>query len=175
MEEFLSTPSARRATNAGVPAAQLTGDFYPRPPRGGRHHAAVPVAEPALFLSTPSARRATGVPGFAYFHNPISIHALREEGDGCHHTFKHFAREFLSTPSARRATLVVDAVLHQKVFLSTPSARRATQCQRYAPTGSAISIHALREEGDVCAKLFVVVGGRFLSTPSARRATMSIV
>ena len=56
-------------------------------------------------------------------------------------------------------------------FLSTPSARRATgdccTCRRW----NAISIHALREEGDE--KRLTVNGsaGIFLSTPSARRAT----
>ena len=35
-----------------------------------------------------------------------------------------------------------------------------------------ISIHALREEGDVGGDLIVAVGILFLSTPSARRATL---
>ena len=35
------------------------GDFYPRPPRGGRPFIAVVVKYKAIFLSTPSARRAT--------------------------------------------------------------------------------------------------------------------
>ena len=55
---FLSTPSARRATGY----------------RCVKHN-----ADP--FLSTPSARRATRVPGRGQHHRPISIHALREEGD----------------------------------------------------------------------------------------------
>ena len=57
--KFLSTPSARRATvghNADVVVDQ---DFYPRPPRGGRHN------------NTP----------FCSGMSSISIHALREEGD----------------------------------------------------------------------------------------------
>ena len=33
--------------------------FYPRPPRGGRHPAAVKSNDNVRFLSTPSARRAT--------------------------------------------------------------------------------------------------------------------
>ena len=33
------------------------------------------------FLSTPSARRATWPPGYHCEQQPISIHALREEGD----------------------------------------------------------------------------------------------
>ena len=39
-----------------------------------------------------------------------------------------------------------------EVFLSTPSARRATEAMNYmAMAGWKISIHALREEGDLCA------------------------
>ena len=34
--EFLSTPSARRATLGFTPTSSQTGYFYPRPPRGGR-------------------------------------------------------------------------------------------------------------------------------------------
>ena len=58
--EFLSTPSARRATStAGIPD-HLHGDFYPRPPRGGRPAIeGDKTYENVKFLSTPSARRAT--------------------------------------------------------------------------------------------------------------------
>ena len=35
---------------------------------------------------------------------PISIHALREEGDYCTACLKVVRKKFLSTPSARRAT-----------------------------------------------------------------------
>ena len=57
----------------------------------------------------------------------ISIHALREEGDALPPLRDIFDELFLSTPSARRAT-PFSAVRFwlQKVFLSTPSARRAT-------------------------------------------------
>ena len=80
-------------------------NFYPRPPRGGR-----PVFR---------ARYAAAI--------PISIHALREEGDGLPCATLLWRRRFLSTPSARRAT-VHHLRGHDRVF---------------------ISIHALREEGDV--------------------------
>ena len=80
--EFLSTPSARRATPARPCAAAAMPYFYPRPPRGGRH----------------------GVQNGRHFQNAISIHALREEGD---------------------IVLLIAA-----------------------RTGNKISIHALREEGD---------------------------
>ena len=80
-------------------------DFYPRPPRGGRPAAESLAALTDVFLSTPSARRATTriPPGSGaatnFYPRPlrggrpypvrtcfagimISIHALREEGDG---------------------------------------------------------------------------------------------
>ena len=56
--------------------------FYPRPPRGGRR------------LRDQQARHAEG----------ISIHALREEGDGEWLGITDRQVRFLSTPSARRAT-----------------------------------------------------------------------
>ena len=56
--EFLSTPSARRATRCASPSRSFLG-----------------------FLSTPSARRATRQPLRPAADDPISIHALREEGD----------------------------------------------------------------------------------------------
>ena len=59
---------------------------------------------PTKFLSTPSARRATRHP-WRFFNLPhISIHALREEGDGLPSQTFSLPLLFLSTPSARRAT-----------------------------------------------------------------------
>ena len=56
-------------------------DFYPRPPRGGRHIKKAQEPDNVQFLSTPSARRATKpMRGVLCIQN-ISIHALREEGD----------------------------------------------------------------------------------------------
>ena len=102
---------------------------------------------------------------------------------------------FLSTPSARRATALYHTdVLRLKLFLSTPSARRATKLFHNAlsffgyfyprpPRGGRhfdgvldvlhtdISIHALREEGDLCMPCACWLCPKFLSTPSARRAT----
>ena len=102
------------------------GDFYPRPPRGGRH----------IFRQS-----------LAYLI-PISIHALREEGDptGQHGCFPVLL--FLSTPSARRATNGSGSIDVGGIFLSTPSARRATTVSSLYRSSGLISIHALREEGD---------------------------
>ena len=80
-KKFLSTPSARRATPShqrrqdmdkiSIHALREEGDgrshscgphlfdFYPRPPRGGRHDLYAPFGPGEVFLSTPSARRAT--------------------------------------------------------------------------------------------------------------------
>ena len=57
------------------------------------------------------------------------------------------------------------------LFLSTPSARRATRPQHFQGHPTAISIHALCEEGDSMRWCRNSGMPRFLSTPSARRAT----
>ena len=101
--QFLSTPSARRATDKAIHTQYNRAYFYPRPPRGGRRYEfrsfslshlflSTPSARRAtedeqtllcygLFLSTPSARRATSAASPGRPCCPISIHALREEGD----------------------------------------------------------------------------------------------
>ena len=56
---------------------------------------------------------------------------------------------FLSTPSARRATPSGYYRGWFPEFLSTPSARRATNTIFEVLGRIAISIHALREEGDL--------------------------
>ena len=170
---FLSTPSARRATKSLSPPPPLPNNFYPRPPRGGRRRGCGGLPLLCIFLSTPSARRATGGLAFAAINDKISIHALREEGDAL--SFVRFpswpnfyprpprggrrkrlerhlrASKFLSTPSARRATYRLARLAKFDEFLSTPSARRATDNIAVFLETLRISIHALREEGDVLA------------------------
>ena len=82
VKQFLSTPSARRATRWPRLPTTASGYFYPRPPRGGRHRKPLRGVLCIQFLSTPSARRATKCPCKAVPIVIISIHALREEGDG---------------------------------------------------------------------------------------------
>ena len=126
--EFLSTPSARRATVQKYYEQLARGDFYPRPPRGGRPHDVAFVGQ----------------------RDFISIHALREEGDRGSVKLSLLVCLFLSTPSARRATHRPAGGNRQLsdfyprpprggrhwrnstkrpacLFLSTPSARRATE------------------------------------------------
>ena len=60
---------------------RMTVYFYPRPPRGGRPNNARPAASRTDFYPRPprgGRRRCQGRRGW---HSPISIHALREEGD----------------------------------------------------------------------------------------------
>ena len=124
---------------------------------------------------------------------PISIHALREEGD----TISSFPLSFLRyfyprPPRGGRRFIWLNGIKIDK-FLSTPSARRATFFRPVICVILAISIHALREEGDLAHIMHSwnstnfyprpPRGGRrfphrcrafdniFLSTPSARRAT----
>ena len=102
----------------------------------------------------------------------ISIHALREEGDDKHALVVKLLKIFLSTPSARRATgLVADIGDVLGHFYPRPprGGRRSLGVSTlyYAE----ISIHALREEGDRTAHGISNAAYRFLSTPSARRAT----
>ena len=146
---FLSTPSARRATllsgygrvrdDISIHALREEGDrrtahtehrlddFYPRPPRGGRHHQPV----------------ASSIP------NPISIHALREEGDAEQKAEEMKKFEFLSTPSARRATRFLPLKLSQNhYFYPRPPRGGRRKVSRVPSWTSTISIHALREEGD---------------------------
>ena len=79
----------------------------------------------------------------------ISIHALREEGDPAGGAARAEAKRFLSTPSARRATVV--AALAQLVsnhFYPRPPRGGRRQLPQRRAFWIAISIHALREEGD---------------------------
>ena len=59
------------------------------------------------------------------------------------------------------------------IFLSTPSARRATLWPNGGEQMDKISIHALREEGDLAETSSQFTDNEFLSTPSARRATIT--
>ena len=103
-----------------------TKNFYPRPPGGGRPAPKPPLIHTQRFLSTPSGWRATVV---------LEDHKVVEAG-------------FLSTPSGWRATTPSQMPFSNEKFLSTPSGWRATCPKAPAHPHAAISIHALRVEGD---------------------------
>ena len=80
---------------------------------------------------------------------PISIHALREEGDGpCRWAQKPTAYFYPRPPRGGRLVAAYIKKASTK-FLSTPSARRATRGPSVFCRCGHISIHALREEGDI--------------------------
>ena len=79
----------------------------------------------------------------------ISIHALREEGDGKHRRTSHPQQDFYPRP---------------------PRGGRPKEIYAQGNTAD-ISIHALREEGDPRKSMHRATQRIFLSTPSARRAT----
>ena len=169
---FLSTPSARRATIApplrrrgvmiSIHALREEGDvlpssshrpsmyFYPRPPRGGRQR-----------------QRYDGCAGRNFYPRPP-----RGGRRTLYHKSSLTMRDFYPRPPRGGRRIASGLAVLGLLFLSTPSARRATQkCSEYAastcnfyprpPRGGrpgahrhsgrydAISIHALREEGDL--------------------------
>ena len=79
----------------------------------------------------------------------ISIHALREEGDGFVFHGADVAQLFLSTPSARRATYYTGALPEPQKGISIHALREEGDLpgRAYGLIYN-ISIHALREEGD---------------------------
>ena len=125
--EFLSTPSARRATYSmdknkmsmmiSIHALCEEGDLLHAVDKlrllvisihalceEGDARAASIAVRASGFLSTPSARRATPPWCVPCSQRCISIHALCEEGDDAGINTERLSWIFLSTPSARRAT-----------------------------------------------------------------------
>ena len=126
--------------------------FYPRPPRGGR-------------------RLLHGLCSLVF---QISIHALREEGDVMALLWAFQKLYFYPRPPRGGRPIWQAYQGRSTGFLSTPSARRATSGRRADRGHQRISIHALREEGDMLVSCLLPAGVVFLSTPSARRATWQL-
>ena len=81
VNEFLSTPSARRATVIFRGGSPLILFLSTPSARRATAETRLMTLRLTVFLSTPSARRATQPRLFLSTFFPISIHALREEGD----------------------------------------------------------------------------------------------
>ena len=147
---FLSTPSARRAT---LPLHEFHRSSF-------------------LFLSTPSARRATALDCFI-LQSPQYFYPRPPRGGRLNQAhLLDLTYRFLSTPSARRATAggLRWSEGWQDFYPRPP--RGGRQGHHPGSHGAAeISIHALREEGDLVIGQTVPNQFAFLSTPSARRAT----
>ena len=168
--------------------------FYPRPPCGGRPLVTKTGPAASLFLSTPSVWRATTGDTAGLRGREISIHALRVEGD-CGKASEHAGRmDFYPRPPCGGRQQAYKEYAVADIFLSTPSVWRATGLKykteipfsdfyprppcggrRYQSPGifkrRAISIHALRVEGDRYCGLYRLPVMIFLSTPSVWRAT----
>ena len=215
---FISIHALREEGDAGREGRRgRPGNFYPRPPRGGRRDRHSKFKSITRFLSTPSARRATSAEAAANRAWQISIHALREEGDNSFQCSQSSRLDFYPRPPRGGRPYVAGYVTKKTYdfyprpprggrlrhssklqqdkgyfyprpprggrlcipcacwlcprFLSTPSARRATAHKCPHCAGLHISIHALREEGDLPWLSLCSAIGKFLSTPSARRAT----
>ena len=125
--EFLSTPSARRATDKSLPARSHQHYFYPRPPRGGRLYELLCIYIDVM-ISIHALREEGDVATVSLLPlNSISIHALREEGDQSPRWF-----------SEGDGCISIHALREE-------GDRKETA---YLIVADAISIHALREEGD---------------------------
>ena len=85
-------------------AVRADSNFYPRPPWGGRQTWFRLWTAACQFLSTPSVGRATCDRQRVRPLQPISIHALRGEGDWYRVVSVFIRMVFLSTPSVGRAT-----------------------------------------------------------------------
>ena len=143
-----------RPPGGGRPFQLSTGlpqkHFYPRPPGGGRRAPFFALCSICRFLSTPSGWRAT------------RTHKITE-----HHTV------FLSTPSGWRAThSIYQDMLKLRYFYPRPPGGGRQVDALTDEFASAISIHALRVEGDCAAEDVDFAYGGFLSTPSGWRATV---
>ena len=150
MIQFLSTPSARRATAKRMKAKIRHWISIHALREEGDSHDPTMKARFSQFLSTPSARRATC--RCAGKRTAIGYFYPRPPRGGRHGSPMGWDRfgDFYPRPprgGRRVARMMSPAVIR---FLSTPSARRATE----------------RWVRQLC-------GEGFLSTPSARRATVS--
>ena len=149
------------------------------------------------FLSTPSARRATVGQSVSRFTSGISIHALREEGDdgviagqlapvisihalreegdtSCRSVMSSYWNFYPRPPrGGRRQSRICRRCCTGNFYPRPPRGGRLCNAWSHG-VAIGISIHALREEGDLvscCTRRGVM---SFLSTPSARRATMPL-
>ena len=195
---FLSTPSARRAT-CGVQRA-LKNRVISIHALREEGDAGVLLLLFAYRISIHALREEGDlrIPSTSIACKSISIHALREEGDDLPVFPQSGQRDFYPRPPRGGRPAWLCPHCWPGLFLSTPSARRATSGSVGGRSAFYISIHALREEGDLLflflVDFFIHISihalreegdlvsavestshRRFLSTPSARRATQELV
>ena len=133
----------------GMPKLRPPLDFYPRPPRGGRHYTWQQRAAARL----------------------ISTHALREEGDVPEKSLPDKPPHFYPRPPRGGRPPCRDAGRPIGRFLPTPSARRATRCSNTPPIPSTLFLPTPSARRATTTLLSPSPAAAFLPTPSARRAT----
>ena len=95
---FLSTPSARRATRHWASIPVMPVNFYPRPPRGGRPSRCCCGDVGPYFYPRPPRGGRRSRRHWRGCRNPISIHALREEGDDVSSVLWYSCTDFYPRP-----------------------------------------------------------------------------
>ena len=167
---FLSTPSGWRAT--GFAAASRFSPVFLSTLSGWRATTSCcrTTFYRQIFLSTPSGWRATSKPAGQPLKSPISIHALRVEGDEAEAGGEIDKRNFYPRPPGGGRPRRTAAELHNPYFYPRPpgGGRHVGQpavdgCKDFYPRPPGggrlaarrnhskylrISIHALRVEGD---------------------------
>ena len=173
LKRFLSTPSGWKATRACRCSSLRRYNFYPRPPGGGRQIALIAPQICRLFLSTPSGWRAT-VSTYQATKSLLDFYPRPPGGGRRHHHGRNAKRDrkFLSTPSGWRATggrgnapagqadfyprppgggrrrgYAGNDSGNRDFYPRPPGGGRPTALS-VSPDCIAISIHALRVEGD---------------------------
>ena len=118
-------------------------NFYPRPPRGGRPAPSATTLKFQNFYPRPprGGRR---------------VHFDVRDG-------KKY--NFYPRPPRGGRRYEYYHIVNTQIFLSTPSARRATSSSSSFATVFAISIHALREEGDLGKPIIITSGYNFYPRP----------
>ena len=195
---FLSTPSARRATQQSKPrkrrstisihALREEGD------NGNQHGRTVcRISIHALreegdqdwcekmgilpkFLSTPSARRATlfYTNGGRWVNNfyprpPREGRLMVNQKIRINHHF------YPRPPREGRQRQKLPGAADRRNFYPRPPREGRLRQPNNRVQEFKISIHALREKGDITMVQFITGEGKFLSTPSARRATRTLM
>ena len=124
-------------------------DFYPRPPRGGRRlyrHSQADVVN--FYPRPPQGGRPLQFP-LVRTDDVISIHALREEGDPTATPSTTASRYFYPRPPRGGRLTDNPPTTETKNFYPRPPRGGRRWAEARAVYGPPISIHALREEGDV--------------------------
>ena len=146
-------------------------DFYPRSPRGDRHHlnAAIPVI---LDISIHALLAEIDyIQSWIDDHYNISIHALLAEIDELRQRLSPCHSNFYPRSPRGDRRMPVSKNNGRKRFLSTLSSRRSTSRSELRCQSGSISIHALLAEIDRRRLRHRPRPSQFLSTLSSRRST----